>query len=126
VPGKVSGDRELLRRAVENVLRNAIRYSPQKAVIEVALTRNAKAATITVCDYGPGVAAEALPQIFEPFFRAAADRDAESGGLGLGLSIAKRVVKLHHGEITAQNADPGRRVQIVIPLIQGIGCNASA
>jgi two-component system sensor histidine kinase CpxA len=95
-------------------------------VIEVAVTRKAKAATITIGDYGPGVAAEALPQIFEPFFRAAVDRDAEGGGLGLGLSIAKRAVKLHHGEIPAQNPDPGLRVQIVIPLIQGIRCNASA
>src|SRR5262249_49042288 len=67
--GEVSGDRELLRRAVENVLRNAIRYSPQQATIEVQLAEDAQFATITVRDYGPGVPAESLTQIFEPFFR---------------------------------------------------------
>jgi signal transduction histidine kinase len=123
--GQVSGDRELLRRVIENVLRNAIRYSPQKAVVDVVLTQSAKTATITIRDYGPGVPAEALSRIFKPFFRVEEARDAESGGMGLGLSIAKRAVKLHHGEITAQNVGPGLRVQIVIPLIEGIDFSAS-
>ncbi len=114
--GETSGDRELLRRAVENVLRNAIRYSPEKAMIKVALSESADTATIAVRDYGPGVPEEALTQIFEPFFRVEEARDAESGGIGLGLSIAKRAVQLHHGEIVAQNASPGLCVEIVIPL----------
>lgn len=114
--GEASGDHELIRRAVENVLRNAIRYSPEEAMIKVVLSENADIATITVRDYGPGVPEEALAQIFEPFFRVEEARDAESGGIGLGLSIAKRAVQLHAGQIVARNARPGLSVQILIPL----------
>jgi signal transduction histidine kinase len=112
----VSGDPELLRRAVENVLRNAIRYSPEHAPIEVALAEKPSCATITVRDYGPGVPAELLTQIFEPFFQVEEAREADTGNIGLGLSIAKRAVQLHQGTITAQNASPGLEVRITIPL----------
>jgi signal transduction histidine kinase len=114
--GKTAGDRELIRRAVENVLRNAVRYSPEQATIEVAVIEVGRLATIAVRDYGPGVPEEALTHIFEPFFRVGEARDSESGGMGLGLSIAKRAIQLHDGTIVAQNARPGLRVQIVIPL----------
>lgn len=112
----VSGDPELLRRAVENVLRNAIRYSPEHAPIEVALAEKPSCATITVRDYGLGVPAELLTQIFEPFFQVEDAREADTGNIGLGLSIAKRAVQLHQGTITAQNASPGLEVRITIPL----------
>jgi signal transduction histidine kinase len=115
--GEVAGDRELLRRAVENVLRNAIRYSPEHVDIDVTLAENSHSATIAVRDYGPGVPTESLSQIFDPFFRVEEARDEESGGIGLGLSIAKRAVRLHRGTITAQNAVPGLRVQIAIPTL---------
>ncbi|HUD68329.1 MAG TPA: ATP-binding protein [Candidatus Sulfotelmatobacter sp.] len=113
--GEVAGDRELLRRAFENVLRNAIRYSPEQAAIEVALAESARLITIAVRDYGPGVPAESLTRIFEPFFRVEEGRDEKTEGINLGLSIAKRAVRLHRGTITAQNAHPGLRVQIAIP-----------
>jgi signal transduction histidine kinase len=113
--GEVSGDRELLRRAVENVVRNAIRYSPEKASIDVTLTENGAGASITVRDYGPGVPEESLSQIFEPFFRVEEAREEETGGVGLGLSIAKRAVRLHRGTIVAENACPGLSVQIYLP-----------
>lgn len=116
---KISGDRELLRRAVENVLRNAIRYSPEQAIIDFGLSENSGSAMITVRDYGPGVPDETRVQIFEPFFRVEEARDRTSGGIGLGLSIAKRAVQLHHGTITAQNARPGLCVQIILPLTSG-------
>jgi len=115
--GELAGDREILRRAFENVLRNAIRYSPEQAIIEVALAESSHLITITVRDYGPGVPAESLTQIFEPFFQVEEGRDEETGGIGLGLSIAKRAVRLHRGTITAQNALPGLRVQIAIPTM---------
>ena len=115
ISGVVSGDRELLRRAVENVLRNAIRYSPEKNSIDLMLEENSAGANITVRDYGPGVPAELVGQIFEPFFRVQDARDEETGGIGLGLSIAKRAVRLHRGTITAENAAPGLRVTIAIP-----------
>ncbi len=117
---EISGDRELLRRAVENVLRNAIRYSPERSAIDFALSENAGAAIIAIRDYGPGVADEALTQIFEPFFRVEEDRDAATGGMGLGLSIARRAVQVHHGTIAAQNAHPGLCVHIVLPVTKAI------
>src|SRR5215472_7308416 len=114
---EVSGDRELLRRAVENVVRNAIQHSEEHAPIDVLLSESAHGATVTVRDYGPGVPIESLAQIFEPFYRVEEARDQESGGIGLGLSIAKRAVRLTRGTITANNADPGLRVEIKIPTL---------
>jgi two-component system sensor histidine kinase CpxA len=113
----VQGDRELLRRAIENVLRNAIRFSPEKSNIDVNLAEGNSGASIIVRDYGPGVPDELLHQIFEPFFRVEQAREEESGGIGLGLSIAKRSIRLHRGTIIAENAEPGLRVGITIPAI---------
>jgi len=115
--GEVSGDPELLRRAFENVLRNAIRYSPEKSNIDVRLAENSTGAEIEVRDYGPGVPDESLQQIFDPFFRVGQARDEDSGGIGLGLSIAKRSIRLHRGTILAENAGPGLRVRIAIPAL---------
>ena len=115
--GEVLGNRELLRRAVENVLRNGIRYSPEHSTIDVSIAEDSRAAIVAVRDYGPGVPEDTLTRIFDPFFRVEEARDATGGGSGLGLSIAKRAVQVHHGTITAENASPGLRVQITIPLL---------
>jgi two-component system sensor histidine kinase CpxA len=112
----VHGNPELLRRAVENVLRNGIRYSPEKSPIELALSESADEAIISIRDYGPGVPKAALARIFDPFFRVEEARNTNGGGSGLGLSIAKRAVLLHRGSINAENATPGLRVTIAIPL----------
>jgi signal transduction histidine kinase len=117
--GAVAGSRELLRRAVENVLRNAIRYSPEQATINVTMTEDARGAVIAVRDYGPGVPEDTLTRIFDPFFRVEEARDAKGGGSGLGLSIAKQAVHAHGGTISAENESPGLRVQITIPLCAG-------
>jgi signal transduction histidine kinase len=109
------GDRELLRRAIGNVLRNAIRFSPSGSVVEVALSEDADYTTVGVRDRGPGVPEDLMAQIFKPFFRVEDARDTQSGGVGLGLSIAMRAVQLHQGAITAQNASPGLLVQITLP-----------
>jgi len=111
----VSGDRELLRRAIENVLRNAVRYAPEGSAIEVTLTSDGGKAVLAVRDYGPGVPAETLPKIFQPFFRVDGSRDSQTGGVGLGLAIAHRAISAHHGSIAAENAVPGLRVRIQIP-----------
>jgi two-component system sensor histidine kinase CpxA len=100
---------------VENLLRNAIRYSPEHAPIDILLAQNIRNVTITVRDYGLGVPDKSLGQIFEPFFRVDEAREADSGGVGLGLSIVKRVVHLHHGTVAAHNAYPGLRVEIALP-----------
>jgi two-component system sensor histidine kinase CpxA len=115
-PLSIAGDPELLRRAVENVIRNAIRYSPSGKNVEVTLSRSADGAAIHVRDYGPGVPEESLTRLFDAFYRVEPDRDRASGGVGLGLAIARRAVELHHGAVTAQNAHPGLRVTIELPL----------
>jgi signal transduction histidine kinase len=117
-PLEVSGDRELLRRAIENVVRNSIHYAPPQSEVDVELDRAQDAARISVRDYGPGVPDEALPKIFQPFFRVDDSRDTSTGGVGLGLAIAMRAVGLHHGKLWAQNAKPGLRVLIELPLAQ--------
>jgi signal transduction histidine kinase len=116
--GEILGNRELLRRAIENVMRNAIRYSPEHSTIDVSVVEDSGAANITVRDYGPGVPEDTLTRIFDPFFRVEEARDALGGGSGLGLSIAKRAVQVHHGTIIAENSLPGLRVQIKVPLFQ--------
>jgi signal transduction histidine kinase len=115
--GEVMGNRELLRRAIENVVRNGIRYSPEKSAVAISVAENDSDATIAVRDYGPGVPAETLTRIFDPFFRVEEARNSNGGGSGLGLSIAKRAVELHHGSIVAVNALPGLRVEITLPLV---------
>jgi two-component system sensor histidine kinase CpxA len=115
--GQVLGNPELLRRAVENVVRNAIRYSPEKSMVRISIEENDRDAIITVRDHGPGVPEEMLARIFDPFFRVEEARDVNGGGSGLGLSIAKRAVQLHHGCIVAKNENPGLLVKITLPLV---------
>jgi signal transduction histidine kinase len=110
------GDHELLRRAVENVLRNAIRYTPSGQSVEITSASEGSELVIAVRDYGPGVPERELEAIFRPFHRVEEDRNrASGGGVGLGLSIAHRAVLLHHGRISASNAQPGLRVEIRLP-----------
>jgi signal transduction histidine kinase len=111
-PFELQADPELLRRAFENVLRNAVRYTPEGGAVELKMQTSDSCATVTVRDQGPGVPDEALARIFDPFFRVETDRDRSSGGVGLGLAIAKRAIELHHGQISAGNAHPGLRVEI--------------
>jgi two-component system, OmpR family, sensor histidine kinase CpxA len=105
------GDPLLLRSCIENVVRNAVRYTkPQTAVaISLRLLNGAGSmqAQILVADHGDGVPPEALPRLFEPFYRVSPSRDRGSGGAGLGLSIAQRVVMLHGGSISARNREGG-------------------
>lgn len=110
------GDRELLTRAVENILSNAMRYAPEGSSIDLHLEAANGAAVLSVRDYGPGVPAEMLSKIFQPFFRVDDSRDHHTGGVGLGLAIANRAILAHHGRIVAENAHPGLRVRIELPL----------
>jgi two-component system sensor histidine kinase CpxA len=115
-PCRVRGSAELLRSGIENVVRNAIRYTAQGSAIEVSLTCKLDTALITVRDYGPGVPEAELGHIFEPFYRVSEARERSSGGVGLGLSIAERTVKLHGGNIRAANAQDGLLITIELPL----------
>ena len=110
------GDRELLRRAVENVVRNAIRYTPRGSSVDVKVESAGQSVRISVRDSGPGVPEELLPKIFQPFFRVDDSRDSSTGGVGLGLAIAYRAISVHHGRLWAQNVNPGLSVWIELPL----------
>jgi signal transduction histidine kinase len=112
---EMEGNPELLRRAVENIVRNAIRYSPDGGRVQVSLKRAGAQYRIAVRDFGSGVPNESLMQIFDPFYRVEEDRGRTSGGVGLGLAIAKRAVELHHGSIHASNQWPGLLVEIELP-----------
>lgn len=113
--GAIVCDPALLRRAVENVLRNAIRHAPPDRPVEITAQCRAGEARIAIRDHGPGVPDDALERIFAPFYRVDEARDAASGGLGLGLAIARSAVERHGGTITARNAHPGLCVEIVLP-----------
>lgn len=114
-PGFVIGDPELLRRAIENPLRNAIRHSPPGSPVEVTCDGGADFTVISVRDWGPGIPDAAIQKIFKPFYRVESDRDRDTGGSGLGLAITERVIALHRGAVNAENASPGLKVKIRLP-----------
>jgi two-component system sensor histidine kinase CpxA len=115
--GTIHGDPELLRRAVENVLRNAIRYAPEGSDIDVRIDDRNAVTNISIRDAGPGVPQDVLPRLAQPFFRADDSRDSATGGVGLGLAIAQRAIHLHHGTLSAENAHPGLRVTLSMPSL---------
>ena len=121
-PAWVQADAELLFRALENVVRNAIKYAGSGATIRISSCRLPAELLISIADNGPGVASELLPLLFNPFFRA----DKQTDGVGLGLSIALRAVATCGGQISAENlwhADGSQRaglqVQIRLPCQTG-------
>ena len=116
-PATIQGDSELLRSALENLVRNAVRHTHENTAVELSLSLTAKGITIAVRDYGPGVPQADLPHLFDPFFRVEDARDRGSGGYGLGLAIAARAVRVHGGDIEACNiVGGGLSVLIQLPL----------
>jgi signal transduction histidine kinase len=120
---KVLGNAELLRRAIGNILRNAVRHSPDGSGIEVTLASSAQLISVTVRDWGSGVSPDLLRRIFDPFFQVNSSRAAAEGGLGLGLSIAKRSVEVHGGRIWAENAGPGLRLFVELPVHDAVSAS---
>jgi two-component system sensor histidine kinase CpxA len=113
----LNGDHDLMRSAIENVLRNAVRFTKPGSAVAVSLTREHHDALISIEDHGPGVPEAELARIFEPFYRVAESRDRDSGGTGIGLAITARVVFLYKGQVSAHNAATGGlRVEIRLPL----------
>jgi two-component system sensor histidine kinase CpxA len=120
-PCQIRGSADLLRSAIENVARNAIRHTPEESDVEVSLRCSGsgagREAIIEIRDHGPGVPSQDLENIFRPFFRVDAARDRQSGGTGLGLAIAARAITLHDGKISAHNAPGGGLlVEIRLPV----------
>lgn len=110
-------DPVLLRRAVDNLLDNAARYSAPGRPIELHLRTHGDRLYIKVVDHGPGIAAPDLARTFEPFYRVEQSRDRRRGGVGLGLSLARRIVEAHGGRLTLQSAPQvGTSALVVVPL----------
>ena len=113
---RVLGNRELVRSAIENVLRNAVHYSPAGALVEVSIERGNEGLAVSIRDSGPGVPASELERIFEPFYRVAESRDRDSGGEGIGLAITSQVMRAHGGSARASNrASGGFEVRLSVP-----------
>jgi signal transduction histidine kinase len=103
----VVADRERLERVLENVFDNALRHSPPGIAVEVAWSERGSEVEVTIADQGPGIDADLLPQIFQPMVRGDRSRNSSSGGAGLGLTIAKRLIESQHGTIAARNRPDG-------------------
>lgn len=110
-PCTLNANRNLLHRAIENIVRNAVKYTADNTAVKITLEVpkhiESRLISIQICDEGPGVPEFQLTRLFEPFFRVASARDRHSGGYGLGLAIAKRAILAHHGEIKAMNKPEG-------------------
>jgi signal transduction histidine kinase len=106
----VRGDARRLEQAVQNLVANAVRHTPQRGRIELTARRMNGQVRLTVRDSGPGIPPEHLPRVFDRFYRVDAARDSGSGGSGLGLSIVRAIVEAHGGTVTASSGDSGGAV----------------
>jgi two-component system sensor histidine kinase CpxA len=116
----VRGNPAWLASAIENVVRNAVRYTAAGSAVELAVAHDAERVHIVVRDHGPGVPASELTHIFEPFHRVAESRTRETGGDGIGLAITARVLAAHGGSARAENA-PGGGLRVTLSLPTGGG-----
>lgn len=126
----VRGNEDLIYRAVENVVRNAIRYTKEGSDVDIQLTktvwRGPSRVRIDISDRGPGIPADQRQAIFRPFYRVDSARSPETGGFGVGLAIAERAVRLHKGEMSAIARNGGGSIiRIILPLNENGAGNAS-
>jgi signal transduction histidine kinase len=117
----VRGSREMLRSAIENVVRNAVHYTPEGTQVDISVAcesgvDNTRWAVVTVRDFGPGVPESELPKLFRPFYRVTHARERETGGTGLGLAITQRTLKLHGGSVLAKNSNQGLIVEMRLAM----------
>jgi len=117
----VCGEASLLHSAIENVVRNAIRYTREGTTVEIHLERKETSdraqAVVSVTDCGSGVPPDALEKLFQPFYRLDDDRGRQTGGVGLGLAITERAVRFHGGRVAAFNRpEGGLLIEIHLPL----------
>lgn len=109
-PCPLVGDRHLLERAVENLLDNALRHTPAGGEVRLSWGVEGRHFVVQVADTGPGIAAGDLPHLFTPLYRGESSRNRQTGGAGLGLAIARRIVQAHGGDLTAANRAGGGAV----------------
>ncbi|MQP65265.1 HAMP domain-containing protein [Niveispirillum sp. SYP-B3756] len=113
-PVPIMGRRMALRRAIANLLENAVKYG-QRADIAIAVT--GENVTVTIDDDGPGIPETEFDNVFRPFFRLEGSRSRDTGGTGLGLSVANDIIRAHGGEIgLANRPEGGLRVTVVLPM----------
>jgi signal transduction histidine kinase len=114
---QITADRRRLLRCLTNLLSNAARYTPPEAEVSLSAATEGDGVRLTVADRGEGVSPEALPRLFDPFFRAEASRSRVTGGLGLGLMLVRQIIEAHGGRIQAENrAGGGLSVGLWLPL----------
>ena len=119
---QVSGQQELVSRAVENILRNALRYTPDDSRVFLQVTEHKEHVIIRIEDEGEGVPEESLKHLFEPFYRVEASRNQQSGGYGIGMAIAEQAVRAQGGTISASNRQEGGLcVEIYLPKEADLG-----
>jgi two-component system phosphate regulon sensor histidine kinase PhoR len=111
----VTADEDLLSQVWINMIHNSIKFTPAGGCVRVALQRQAGGVQVTVADTGPGIAPEDQPHIFERFYKADKARRRTEGGNGLGLSIVKKIVELHHGTVTVAS-QPGQGATFTVAL----------
>jgi two-component system sensor histidine kinase CpxA len=119
------GARDLVRSAIENVVRNAVRYTQPGTSVLIRLTRirENRTTTVVVEDQGPGIPERALAHVFEPFYRVDEARERHTGGAGLGLAITQQVVKVHGGEVAAANrVEGGLELRLTFPMEPASSC----
>jgi signal transduction histidine kinase len=117
----IASEEGLLQTLWVTLLENAIRYSKPDSAIQIFCVLENRSGIVTVQDHGAGIAKEYLPHIFERFYRADASRSRDSGGFGLGLAIAKAIVKRHNGRIEVKSQPGlGTTVQIALPCIENL------
>jgi len=110
-------DAMLVRRVLENLLHNARQHSGSDDPIALSVHRDGDRVTFAVTDQGQGVAPEDLPRLFEPFFRADRSRSRDAGGVGIGLTLCRRIVEAHGGQITAESlVGMGTTVRFSLPV----------
>jgi signal transduction histidine kinase len=116
-------DAEKVRTVLWNLLENAVKYSlPDSGAVEMSAAQNGERVIIRVTDDGPGIPAPDMPNVFEPFFRVDRSRSKKTGGYGLGLSIARRIVEAHGGTIAAENnAGRGTSFIVMLPSARELG-----
>ncbi len=114
----VSGDRLLLRRALSNLISNAIRHTPQGHSVLVSLATHMDKATVSVENPGTEIPAEHLPRLFDRFYRVDPSRQRNGDGAGLGLAIVKSIVEAHGGSVTVTSADQTTRFRLTLPALE--------
>jgi signal transduction histidine kinase len=113
------GDIGLIQRVLENLVRNAIRFTPKGGEVTISISERPKSVAVSVSDTGPGIPDEEIPRIFDRFYRSVQDDEGRSDSSGLGLAIVKRILDLHDSRITVfSKLDAGTRFEFELPLIE--------